>query len=519
MSCAVFAATSPYIFMDFDRFREDIGAVAQHTAAGRGDLGPAWWYHIHFTTRHNLGWLGGGLTLVGIATAWRNPQGRILLACALAYYLLISTGSLVFVRYAVPLAALQCALAAGALVWLCRQRLALAFAGLALVEPLYGSTRVARLSASPDTRAEARQWLEAQVPSGATLCNFGGWAGDPQVETFEHLWWRIQYYERNVGFPRLEDHLTVFNREADLPPHCHYAIQFGNRQHLTGSMDIVDEFDCSHVVLHRHPLGYSNVDSAFAAQLGRRGTRLAHFAPAGLDGADPSYDPIDAYYVPLGAFGALGQAGPDIEIWAVGTPSGDAPPRPRQALGAAYMSGAVSALDQGDPLGFQSLAARALGLDPGLDDARYRLKAGDAQRRLDRPRQTIAHWQRAAELDPAWADPLYNIGLAYRYDLGDGEAALTHWQRALALQADHVPTLEQIAAALRQRGDFRRAAAHWQRVVELDPRNADACYNLGLIFLHQLDQPAEAKAHLRRVLALQPDHPQAAQIRTVLDAP
>ena len=32
----------------------------------------------------------------------------------------------------------------------------------------------------------------------------------------------------------------------------------------------------------------------------------------------PRYDPIDAYYVPIGDIGAHERAGPEIEIWRIG---------------------------------------------------------------------------------------------------------------------------------------------------------------------------------------------------------
>lgn len=621
LAAAVFAATSPYVLIDFDRFREGLLAVAEHTATGRGDLGPAWWYHIHFTLRHNLGWLGGGLTLAGIAIAWRSPQGRILLVSFLAYYIIISTGRLVFVRYALPLAALQCVLAAGALLLLNRYRCGVLVAGLALLEPLYGATRVANLLTVADTRSAARAWIEAHIPSGATLGNFGGWAGDVQLETFEHLWWRVQRYELEVGYLPIEEQLSFFETETTLPPYYHYAVQYGNRQHLTGNMDLVDDFSCDFVALHRHPLAYSNVDSIFATALGQQATLAAHFVPEGLATSTPVYDPIDAYYVPLSAFGALRQAGPEIEIWRIRPAAAPTPnPTPRHALGQAYMTGAFSALDQQDPRRFQQLATRALSLDPGLDNPRYHLKAGDAQRRLGGYRQALDHWHRAAELDPNWAEPHYNSGLVYHYDLHDEPEAIRAWQRALALNPDHVASLGQLAAARRRQGRHEEAAAHWQRTIQVDPQNADAFYNLGLVFcydlhdvetaltfwrqtvaidslhwdarynlgltlyktgayqqsltywqqavalrpdnpqghnglgsiykalgrhaeavaawqqsvqlapdyvtahfnlgliyLHQLDQPQAAQIHLRQVLALRPDHPQAAQIKAVLE--
>lgn len=507
LAAVVFAATSPYILIDFDRFREGLIAVAEHTATGRGDLGPAWWYHIHFTLRHNLGWLGAGLAVAGAAVAWRNPQGRILLVSVLAYYLVISTGRLAFVRYALPLAALQCVLAAGVLVLLNRYRFGVLIAGLALCEPLYGAAHVANLLAAADTRSAARAWIEEHVPSGATLGNFGGWAGDVQLQTFEHLWWRVQHYELQVGYIPLEAHLTFFDAQAVLPPYYHYSVQYGNRQHLTGSMDLLDDFACDFAILHRHSLAYSSIDSTFSAALDQQATLSTRFSAEGLAISAPAYDPIDAYYVPLGDFGGLRQAGPEVEIWRIRpTPLPRSTPTPRQALGGAYMAGAFSALDQEDLLAFQRLSARALSLDSRLDDARYRLKAGDALRRLGRHQQALAHWRHAAALDETSAEPHYNSGVVHHYDLRNEEMAMRAWQQALAVDPDHVASLGQMAAARRRQGQYEEAASLWRRTIQLDPQNADAFYNLGLVFGHDLDDSETALAFWRQTTVLDSLH-------------
>ncbi|MGY8826954.1 MAG: hypothetical protein ACKVJG_24065 [Candidatus Latescibacterota bacterium] len=142
---------------------------------------------------YNLGFLGALLTLAGIWRTEQNASGRLLLVSFTAYYIAISSGQLVFVRYALPAAALQCLFAAAGLTFIRQRPWRTCLLCLTLIQPFYNSLSVTQLLIAQDTRAQARQWIEREVPAGSTLANFGGWVGDPQIETFEHLWWRTKY--------------------------------------------------------------------------------------------------------------------------------------------------------------------------------------------------------------------------------------------------------------------------------------------------------------------------------------
>ncbi len=94
-------------------------------------------------------------------------------------------------------------------------------------------------------------------------------------------------------------------------------MQQGNRALESGSWALADEWRCAYVLLHRHPLSYSRVDTAFAAILAERGRRVAVWRPEGLADAEPVYDADDGYYLPLADIGPLLQPGPEVEVWRV----------------------------------------------------------------------------------------------------------------------------------------------------------------------------------------------------------
>lgn len=206
----------------------------------------------------------------------------------------------------------------------------------------------------------------------------------------------------------------------------------------------------------------------------------------------------------------------------------------------------------------QALAARGLA-DPAAREAMER--------------DAVAAFEQALLLEPSNADAHQNLAATYaslalraspaeRQEL-DGRAA-AHEERALAIRRER-GDVDRLATLHRARGErllseqrhaealeeFRRAerlqpgasaphvgigstyafmaeaepdparkGAHvdasiraFERALELDPRNADAHRNLGITYLRQRPDPALVIVHFRRFLELQPDSPQAEQMR------
>ena len=117
---------------------------------------------------------------------------------------------------------------------------------------------------------QARAWIEANVPAGVALGNFGGWAGDVRLRSFEGLWWEGSHFERAFGRERM-DRVLAFLAGLEIPaPFYSYAVQRTNMAQAVGSMAEVERLETNWIVLHRHPLGYSRIDSVFARALADR---------------------------------------------------------------------------------------------------------------------------------------------------------------------------------------------------------------------------------------------------------
>ena len=440
-SVAAFFIATPYTFLDYAVFIGHFSTEASHLQEGHGqELGLGWWYHLRETLPAGLGWGGIALMLCGFFAAWPRRAGRVLLAAWAAYYLVMGSGQLVFVRYALPLLVLGAILAGGAVSRVGRPwRYALLVIGL--LEPLYASVRIAELQAVGDTRSAARHWIEAELPTGSTCCNFGGWAGDVPVRTIEGLWGRVHHYERLWGREKLDEMQAFLLDAGPDGPFYSYAIHPGNSQYKAGSAEVLQQFVCPYVILHRHALEYSTIDTTFAQSLAERGQLLARFSPGG-DTARARYDPIDAYYLPIAAFGGVEMTGPEIEIWRVGPDWTSAWATLPGALAEAYVRGAMTQLQKGELGEALRMVARALQLDPGYVDgylvsARIMAQAG-------RHRDALGFYRRITELVPEQSGAWLELGNAHS-DLGEEEAARRCYARVLELEPDHSS-----AAALRR---------------------------------------------------------------------
>jgi len=484
-SILVFLCTSPYVILDFDTFWQYFTRELTHAAEGHGaDLGTGWWYHIKVSLRYNLGWAGLIGLAAGLFICLKKPTQTtwVLLSLFLAFYLAIGSSRTVFVRYALPLCLLHTIFCALALYSIRRWRFSLVLLLLLTLEPLYSSYRLVQIASNTDTRIEARAWIEENLPAGTTLCNFGGWYGDVPLRTYEQVWWQLWNYENayapsagaaeprnNAPLPLLDD-LKFLEESRPTTPSYSYIIDSGNHPDEHGSAQAIGNHDCDCVVLHRHPLSYSTIDSAFYAELEGRGTLLASFSPAGLASSDPAYDPIDAYYLPIGHFGDLKTSGPDIEVWRI-----------KENTTRSYPSSARALLAQ----------AYAIGSSVRL-----------VQNRLG---EAYSMSTRALSLDATNGEALLTRALLYK-EKGDHREAIRLLRAALAQEPQHTTALYNLGVLAAQSGDLSTAADAFARFVALRPDYARAYYELGVIRYRQRQYP-QALALAQQGMALDADDP------------
>ncbi len=124
--------------------------------------------------------------------------------------------------------------------------------------------------------------------------------------------------------------------------------------------------------------------------------------------------------------------------------------------------------------------------------------------RLD---EAISAGKRALELQPNLAPALNNLGIAY-FDREDFAAAERYYRRALALDPNFAEVHNNLANALRQQHKFEAAIPEYTRAMELKPGYADAAANLGSV-LHISGRFDEAISSYRWALTLDPNQANA----------
>jgi 4-amino-4-deoxy-L-arabinose transferase-like glycosyltransferase len=195
-AAAVFVVTSPYVLLDFASFRAQFGMEETHMQAGHfGQTGSptALFYGAALVTRV-LGWPAALAALGGLVYfAWRGKRWAWVVASfAVPYLLVVSSWTMRADRYLLPLLPAAAVLAGAALAELAgaiRSRPAwvrrgAVLAGVLVVAagPVRGfADQLQRLT--PDTRTEAKAWIEANVPAGAMIAteSYGPELLDPIV--------------------------------------------------------------------------------------------------------------------------------------------------------------------------------------------------------------------------------------------------------------------------------------------------------------------------------------------------
>ncbi|HEY1980883.1 MAG TPA: tetratricopeptide repeat protein [Xanthobacteraceae bacterium] len=115
--------------------------------------------------------------------------------------------------------------------------------------------------------------------------------------------------------------------------------------------------------------------------------------------------------------------------------------------------------------------------------------------------------KRAPAAPPLDREKLFAQAMALRErNRAAGAEALA--RRIIASAPDHRPTVNLLGVLRHEARDYKEAADLFGHLIELDPADAEAHYNLGTV-LGSLNRYPEAIDRLRRAVALRPDHAKA----------
>jgi len=298
----IFSFTSPYVYLNSDKFWTDINYIRSYS--GEGQIGisaqhmlSGWEWILGFGLRYATGSLLGVLAVAGlfwvVHCAWqRREQRRLLIipAYVVAVVSLYLWGEVLIFRYMAILMPVLCVTAAAITVSTARRLLsyrgALAAASIVLalsaLDPVQRLISFNILAAEPDTRQQARQWIEENVRSRYPLVVRG----------------RLKYTR-----PQVSRRWTFVSFEQFLRGRGRQVV-----------------FDDVFIIVDSHEIAaYSPPPpAAIGALIEEEGELVASFSPfVDGDAGAAVFDQSDAFYYPVAGFDAVSRPGPHIAIYRV----------------------------------------------------------------------------------------------------------------------------------------------------------------------------------------------------------
>lgn len=121
--------------------------------------------------------------------------------------------------------------------------------------------------------------------------------------------------------------------------------------------------------------------------------------------------------------------------------------------------------------------------------------------------RAVTFFEKAAEIDPNYAEAWYQTGFCYGM-LGRHNEALKASKQAAKLRPNWTETFVNIGASSFALGQFKDAAEAYRTATKLDESNADTQYAYGLT-LGKLNRADEEILAYKRAVAIKPDHANA----------
>lgn len=126
------------------------------------------------------------------------------------------------------------------------------------------------------------------------------------------------------------------------------------------------------------------------------------------------------------------------------------------------------------------------------------------------------YYRMAINAKPNLKEAWNNLGCLYTNFLGRPDVGLKHLERALELDANHLPALINRAIALAKLGKYDEAFKELDRALKLDPNNPKAWYNKAFL-AYCLGRFDEARGYCSKALELDPSYTPAKNLMKSLE--
>ncbi|MGA1198545.1 MAG: tetratricopeptide repeat protein, partial [Candidatus Latescibacterota bacterium] len=142
---------------------------------------------------------------------------------------------------------------------------------------------------------------------------------------------------------------------------------------------------------------------------------------------------------------------------------------------------------------------------------RVYFRLGEILYLLQRYPDAEVQFKMAIEKEPNYLIPRYHLGLS-QLAQGHTETAQATLEKYAELTIDDARPHIQLGNIYKQKNEIQKAIAAYQKAIEISIVETEAHYNLAYLYIDQ-NEYAKAIQHLKTVLRLQPDHPNAPTIQ------
>ncbi len=128
----------------------------------------------------------------------------------------------------------------------------------------------------------------------------------------------------------------------------------------------------------------------------------------------------------------------------------------------------------------------------------------------------IAQAEEIVRKDPGNYQAWVHIGNDY-FDLGEAQKSVDAYNKALAIKSDDPNVITDMGIMYRQLKDFPKAVAAFRKAAALSPTHPQSRMNLGVVLVHDLQDPKGAIVAWEEYLRVAPNDPSAESIRRSLE--
>ncbi|MBD51153.1 MAG: hypothetical protein CMB08_04455 [Euryarchaeota archaeon] len=133
--------------------------------------------------------------------------------------------------------------------------------------------------------------------------------------------------------------------------------------------------------------------------------------------------------------------------------------------------------------------------------------------------QKSQEWQRAkaayleaVKADPGWFEARFKLGQASYYT-GETSLALQSFENALSIDPNAGPARFNFAMSLVQGNYYADAATELETFLQFDPNSIQGHLEVGRLYAEKLRDIEKAAIHYKRAIGLNPEHPEAVNMR------